>query len=50
MDTVMVYAKLCARKMIEEYRNPMRGVYSAFHGEESSKKPTRQEWELVLIN
>jgi len=43
MDTVMVYAKLYTRKMIDEYRNAMRGVYSAFHGEESSKKPTRQE-------
>jgi hypothetical protein len=41
----MAYAKLYPRKMIEEYRKAMRGVYSAFHGEESSKKPTRQEWD-----
>jgi hypothetical protein len=35
MDTVMVCAKLYPPKMIEEYRKDMRGVYSAFHGEES---------------
>jgi hypothetical protein len=45
MDAVMVYAKLYPRKMIEKYRKAMRGVYSGFHGEESSKKPTRQEWD-----
>ena len=36
-DTVMVYAKLYPRKMIEEYRKALRGVYNAFHGEESLK-------------
>jgi hypothetical protein len=50
LDTVMVYAKLYPRKMIEEYRKAMRGVYSAFHGEESFKKPTRQEWDAFAAS
>ncbi len=50
IDTVMVYAKLYPRKMIEEYRKAMRGVYSAFHGEESFKKPTRQEWDAFAAS
>jgi hypothetical protein len=28
----------------------MRGVYSAFHGEESFKKPTRQEWDAFAAS
>lgn len=50
IDTVMVYAKLYPRKMIEEYRKAMRGVYRTFHGEESLKKPTRQEWDAFAAN
>jgi integrase len=50
VDTVMVYAKLYPRKMIEEYRKAMRGVYSAFHGEESFRKPTRQEWDAFAAS
>jgi integrase len=50
IDTVMVYAKLYPRKMIEEYRKAMRGVYRAFHGEESFKNPTRQEWDTFAAS
>jgi hypothetical protein len=50
MDTVMVYAKLYPRKMIEEYRKAMRGVYQTFHREESFKKPTRQEWDAFAAS
>ncbi|MGC2149206.1 MAG: site-specific integrase [Candidatus Acidiferrales bacterium] len=50
IDTVMVYAKLYPRKMIEEYRKAMRGVYNAFHGEESFKNPTRQEWDAFAAS
>jgi integrase len=50
IDTVMVYAKLYPRKMIEEYRKAMRGVYKAFHGEESLKKPTQQEWDAFAAS
>jgi hypothetical protein len=46
----MVCAKLYPRKMIEEYRTAMRGVYSAFHGEESFKTPTRQEWNAFTAS
>jgi len=44
MDTVMVYAKLYPRRMIEEYRKAVRGLYNAYHGEESLKTPTPEEW------
>jgi Phage integrase family len=50
LDTVMVYAKLYPRKMIEEYRKAVRGVYNAFHGEQSHKKPTRGEWEAFAAS
>jgi hypothetical protein len=50
IDTVMVYAKLYPRKMTEEYRKAMRGVYRAFHGEESFKNPTRQEWDAFAAS
>jgi integrase len=50
IDTVMVYAKLYPQKMIEEYRKAMRGVYNAFHGEESFKNPTRQEWDAFAAS
>ena len=50
IDTVMVYAKLYPRKLIEEYRKAMRGVYRAFHGEESFKNPTRHEWDAFAAS
>jgi hypothetical protein len=43
-------AKLYPRKMIEEYRKALRGVYNAFHGEESLKTPTREEWEAFAAS
>jgi hypothetical protein len=46
----MVYAKLYPPKMIEEYRKAVRGVYKAFHGEESHKTPTREEWEAFAAS
>jgi hypothetical protein len=50
MDTVLVYAKLHPRKMIEESRKAMHGVCSALHGEESFKKPTRPEWDALAAS
>lgn len=44
VDTVMVYAKLYPRNLIEEYRKAVRGLYSSFHGEESLRNPTAEEW------
>lgn len=44
IDTVMVYAKLYPQTMIEEYRKAVRGLYIAFHGEESLRNPTAEEW------
>jgi integrase len=44
VNTVMVYAKLYPRNLIEEYRKAVRGLYSSFHGEESLRNPSAEEW------
>ena len=44
IDTVMVYAKLYPRNLVEEYRKAVRGLYNTFHGTESLKNPTAEEW------
>jgi integrase len=44
LDTVMVYAKLYPTHMIEEYRKAVRGLYNAFHGDDSLRNPTAEEW------
>ena len=43
-DTVMVYAKLYPATLIEEYRKAVRATYSDFHGPDSLRAPTMQEW------
>jgi hypothetical protein len=45
IDTVMVYAKLYPQTLVEEYRKAARGLYIAFHGEESRRNPTTEEWK-----
>ncbi len=45
IDTVMVYAKLYPQTLVEEYRKAVRGLYIAFHGEESLRNPTAEEWK-----
>lgn len=44
IDTVMVYTKLYPRNLIEEYRKAVRGLYRGFHGEDSMKNPSAEEW------
>lgn len=44
IDTVMVYAKLYPRNLVEEYRKAVRGLYDTFHGADSLKNPTAEEW------
>ena len=44
LDTVMVYAKLYPSQLVEAYRTAVRGAYRAFHGEESLRNPTAEEW------
>ena len=44
IDTVMVYAKLYPRNLIEEYRKAVRGLYNGFHGEDSLRNPSAEEW------
>jgi integrase len=50
IDTVMVYAKLYPQTMVEEYRKAVRGLYIAFHGEESLRNPTAEEWAAFSIS
>ncbi len=61
LDTVMVYAKLYPRKMIEEYRKAMRGVYSASMGKRALRSRLGKSgmrspraaacaiWELIFV-
>ncbi|MDQ2834602.1 MAG: site-specific integrase [Acidobacteriota bacterium] len=44
IDTVMIYAKLYPRNLVEEYRKTVRGLYNSFHGADSLKNPTAEEW------
>lgn len=44
INTVLVYAKLYPQTMVDEYRKAVRGLYIAFHGEESLRNPTAEEW------
>jgi hypothetical protein len=50
IDTVMVYAKLYPTHLIEAYRTAVRGVYNAFHGEESLRNPTAEEWAAFVAS
>jgi hypothetical protein len=43
-DTVMIYAKLYPGRLVEEYRKALRGAYLQFHGEDSLRNPTEEEW------
>jgi hypothetical protein len=44
LDTVMVYAKLYPATLVEEYRKAVRATYSDFHGPDSLRAPTMEEW------
>ncbi len=44
IDTVMVYAKLYPNQLVEEHRKAMRSAYIQFHGTESTRNPTLEEW------
>jgi hypothetical protein len=44
LDTVMVYAKLYPATLIDEYRKTVRQTYSDFHGPDSLRAPTAEEW------
>jgi hypothetical protein len=45
LDTVMVYAKLYPATLIEEYPKAVRATYSDFHGPDSLRAPTLEEWQ-----
>jgi hypothetical protein len=36
--------------MVEEYRKAVRGLYIAFHGEESLRNPTAEEWAAFSVS
>ena len=40
----MVYAKLYPHSLVEGYRQAMRGIYNTFHGPDSLRVPTIEEW------
>jgi integrase len=50
LDTVMVYAKLYPTTLIEEYRKAVRGLYNAFHGDDSLRNPTADEWAAFTVS
>jgi integrase len=50
LDTIMVYAKLYPTALIEEYRKAVRGLYNAFHGDDSLRNPTADEWAAFTIS
>ncbi|MFN8164527.1 MAG: site-specific integrase, partial [Solirubrobacterales bacterium] len=50
LDTVMVYAKLYPRTLVEEYRKAVRGSFLTVHGPESLRNPSAEEWEELSAN
>jgi integrase len=44
LDTVMVYAKLYPATLVDEYRKAVRATYSDFHGPDSLRAPTLEQW------
>jgi len=50
LDTIMVYAKLYPTTLIEEYRKAVRGLYNAFHGVDSLRNPTVDEWAAFTVS
>jgi integrase len=50
LDTIMVYAKLYPTTLIEEYRKAVRGLYNAFHGDDSLRNPTADEWAAFTVS
>jgi Phage integrase family len=49
-DTVMVYAKLYPRTLLEEYRKTVRATYADFHGPDALRAPTLEEWQEFSRN
>lgn len=45
IGTVMVYAELYPRQLVESYRRSIRGNYADLYGKEALRNPTRDEWE-----
>ncbi|MGH7635865.1 MAG: tyrosine-type recombinase/integrase [Gemmatimonadaceae bacterium] len=50
LDTIMVYAKLYPTTLVEEYRKAVRGLYNAFHGDDSLRNPTADEWAAFTVS
>lgn len=45
IGTVMVYAELYPRQLVESYRRSLRGNYADLYGKHSLRNPTKEEWE-----
>lgn len=50
IGTVMVYAELYPRQLIESYRRSIRGNYADLYGKDVLRNPTKQEWEQFSAN
>lgn len=44
LDTVMVYAKLYPKTLVDEYRKAVRGTFITMAGPEGLRNPTEAEW------
>lgn len=45
IGTVMVYAELYPRQLVESYRRSIRGNYADLYGKDALRNPTKEEWE-----
>lgn len=45
IGTVMVYAELYPRHLVDSYRRSIRGSYADLYGKEALRNPTKEEWE-----
>lgn len=50
IGTVMVYAELYPRQLVESYRRSIRGTYGDLYGKDALRNPTREEWEAFSAN
>lgn len=50
IGTVMVYAELYPRQLVESYRRSIRGNYADLYGDNALRNPTKEEWEQFSTN
>lgn len=50
IGTVMVYAELYPRQLVESYRRSIRGDYADLYGKEVLRNPTKAEWDAFAAS